>query len=288
MQRLMLWAVAVAASFLLAVPAVAAEPLGAGVSASATVVGGADFDDRDGGYSVAQGKASASYGIVRLTYALRSYDWDDAAGLPFGNGVDDPWDELHSLELTGSDSGFFDESWGWFWLAGVSSGFEEEMDGSFGASAGGGLIRVLDADWAVRFGLMGFAHPIGAKVLPSVSLDWRARADEGFSASIGVPETYLALRFDPRWAARLSAGLETGLWRLADDSTVDPEGYASEMALRIGLYGLWSPVESLDVKFGPEVRFMRSVTLYNDEGDKRSTYDLDSAAGFAAGVSWRF
>lgn len=262
--------------------------VGVEVGAYASTVANADFEDRDAGYAATEAEVSLAYKIVEFSYGMRSFDWDDAAKLPFGNGADDPWDELHTLALSASDAGFFSERWGWFWRAGVESAYEDEMDDSFGATAGGGGMYVINEDWNVSFGLMGFAHPVGAKVLPTVAADWRRGAERGFSASIGLPRTHVGYRFDAQWAARLALGMDGNTWRLANDSTVDSKGYVNESALRAGLYMLWTPVVNLDVEIGPELVFGRSVQLYNGDGESRSSYAPENAFGASARAAWRF
>lgn len=262
-------------------PTLALE-LGAGA------LGAADFSDRDGGCSVVRAKATAAYGVAALSYDLRSFDWDDAADLPLGDGVSDPWDELHSVELSAGGDEPLEGEWGWYWLAGAGAAWEEEMDDSAFVALGLGLTRSLGPDWALRLGALATAHRIRWNLLPMGAVLWRPGAEQGASAVLGAPESSLAWRFDAEWAVRLALGWEGGVWRLADDSPVERRGYVSMTGFKAGLYGEWTSEQGLFLRFGPELAFSRRVEIYDEDGERENAYGLDSALGGSLDLGWRF
>ncbi|WP_461209970.1 hypothetical protein [Desulfocurvus sp. DL9XJH121] len=272
-----------------AAPALAADAGPAvRLEARAGVAAPADFDDRDGGVSVARAGVSAFVDRFRLDYDLRTYHWDDGGELPLGGGSDEPWDSLHSLALSAQGGGHLGGAWGWFWTARGGAAWEEEMDDAFSAAAGGGVSYALGRDLSLRAGGVLALGPLGWKALPLASLAWREGAEQGFSAGLGLPGSHVTYRFDSAWALRLSGTMEDGVWRLADDSAVERKGYLRESGIRAGLYALWSPLENLDLRFGPEWTFARSMSVYNDDGEKRSSYGLGSALGASATLGYRF
>ncbi|MBU1001123.1 MAG: hypothetical protein KKE73_01220 [Proteobacteria bacterium] len=258
------------------------------VSAEAGGVGQADFDEREGGFSVVETDLSVTYDILRLAYGVRSYDWHDKPALPFGNGSDNPWDELHELELSAQDMGRINKQWSWFYHAAVSVAYEEEMDDSLGLFVAGGASYALNEAWAVQLGLGVTGHKTGWSVLPMLGVLWNQGAEQGFSARIGLPETELAYRFGPEWALRLVGEMEEDTWRLADDSTLLSKGYVQESGLSVGLFADWSPAQNLCLTFGPEVFFERKTTIFNSDGDKRNSYDSDVAAGASLKIGYSF
>lgn len=258
------------------------------LQAGTGVVGQADFDEGDGGFSVVEADLSATYDMLTLAYGVRSYDWDDEASLPFGNGVDEPWETLHELELSLGSSGRIDERWGWFANLGLSAAWEEEMDDALGVSAMGGVNYALTRQWVVMMGLRASGHQVGWSVLPVAAAVWNQGVEEGFSVSIGLPQSELQYRFNPSWAVRLYGKMDSGLWRLADDSTVRAEGYMKESSKVVGLVGEWAPMERMIVTFGPRVYLDREVTFYNKDGDTQDSHDLGTAYGAQLNLIWSF
>ncbi|BBD08115.1 uncharacterized protein DFE_1389 [Desulfovibrio ferrophilus] len=258
------------------------------ISVETGIVSDADYDDREGGFSVLQADVSMTYDILRLSYGVRSYDWNDRTGLPFGNGVDDPWDQLHEIELSAHDRGRINSEWGWFYVAGVSAAYEEEMDDSLGMFVGGGASYALSDAWAVQMGVGVAGHKIRWAVVPILGVMWNQGVEQGFSARIGFPEAELVYRFDPQWAVHLAGRVEYDLWRLADDSTVRSKGYLEESGIRVGLYGDWTPTKELFVRFGPEFIFARETTFYNSDGDEQNSYNSGATVGGSFSIGYHF
>ncbi len=264
------------------------EPLGVRAAVHGAFTGGADVGDGDGQVAVRTAGVSLGCPVATLSYALTSYDWDDVARLPFGNGSDDPWDELHLLHLAADGHGMLDAHWGWFAGGAVGAGWEEELDGSGFLALSGGALYVVDEDLSLRLGLAARLHRVGLRLLPAVGLDWRTADAPGFSASVGAPESWLRWRFDPAWAMRLGAFIDGGIWRLKDGSPVADGGYVDNFGIVAALVADWSPLPGLTLSFGPDYHFARSLTVYDDDGDRRDDYDVDPAPGGSAALRWTF
>ncbi len=260
--------------------------LTAGVRAEA--VAGADVDDGEGSMAVTGTRASLGTSWGGLDYAVARYHWDDASRLPLGNGNDDPWDTLHSLRLDLRHRAMVNDDWGYFVGGGVSAGWEEEMDDAGALHLRAGLLRVLRPGLTLSLGLGGAVHKTGLRAMPLAALAWGAEEEPGFSAVVGLPETWLRYRFDAAWLVRLGARMEGGLYRLADDSPVVSSGYVRQSGVAAAFVADWSPLENLTLSFGPEWHFARELTLYNEDGDEQDSYDGDAAPGFGLGLRYAF
>lgn len=265
-----------------------ADRLGVSAKVFTRAAAAADFDDRDGGYGVTTVGASVRCPVAEVAYKLSGFDWNDKDALPFGNGSDDPWDTLHTLAVDLRHNAMIDRRWGWFVGGGVGASWEEEVDDSFFGMLRAGALYAVSEDTTVSFGVSANAHRIGLTVFPALSVNYRGADQEGFSATLGAPETWLRYRFDEQWMLRLGAMLNGGAYRLADDSTVEREGYAKIFEIVSALMVDWNPTPDLRVSFGPELRFARSVNVYNDDGEQRNSYAQDPALGVSASVGYSF
>ena len=91
----------------------------------------ADVEDGPGAFSVSGGGGSFIFGYksneFRLSYGLESYDWSDRASLPFGDGVSDPWSELHTVGISGRHFGRINDKWNYFAGGGLDWMYEDDM-----------------------------------------------------------------------------------------------------------------------------------------------------------------
>ncbi|MBG3878750.1 hypothetical protein FVW20_17515 [Desulfovibrio oxamicus] len=257
---------------------------------SATFTGRTIGDaDMDGGGSVAVTEAGASlrYRWFGIDYLNRSYDWSDTASLPFGSGSD-PWEQLHTLRLRADIAdrlGF--GGLGWFAGAGLTAGWEEEMDDAWGLSGSAGLTWEAGGV-RLRGGVAAYAHPVGARLLPLIAADWGNQRDPGFSATVGFPETMLRYRSSDMFSFRAGGRMEGKTYRLADDSPVQREGYMMTTSLTLGGYIDITPLEDLTLTVGAEYLTRQEMRVYNSGGDERNIYDLDDAPALFLRLSYGF
>lgn len=246
----------------------------------------ADVEDDRGEVAVTRFLAGASYGPASLRYVRDVYQWSDASNLPLGDGSDDPWDSLQLLTLGISSHEFITPEWGWFGNLNLLAGYEDEF-GGLGAAAGGGAIWNASKTVQVRVGAMASVSPVGLVLLPVLGVDINRQAEKGWSAALGMPVTEVRYRWSPRWATRVGASYDTSTYRLADDSTVEPEGYVSSSAIVTGLYQDYS-AGALTCTLGLEYRTLRSLDVYNEDGEHRNAYGLGAAPGIVARLGWAF
>jgi len=222
--------------------------------------------------------------ITRLSPGIRQ------TFLPFGNGKDDPWEEMHSVSLGYDHSNMFDHNWGYFFNIGGASEFEKEMEDSFSAMGLGGLICNIP-EWRMTFRLGGgtFYNPVETNTVPIIGIDWNSRAESGLSFSLGVPTTQIAYRFSPKTDLSIGIGFgEHGMYRLADDSTVKKKGYLETEGMGGILTFTFAPIEGCTVTLGGVANFDREYTIYDKDGDNGRSYELDDAAGGFASIGFEF
>lgn len=238
-------------------------------------IGEADMDD-GGSVSVTETGASLRYRWFGIDYLNRRYDWSDTSDLPFGHGSD-PWEQLHLLRLRAEISDQLGMGGlGWFAGAGLTAGWEEEMDDAWGVSGTAGLTWAL-GDVRLRGGVGVSAHPIGVRAMPIAAADWGNQRDLGFSATVGIPETMLRYRTSDIFSFRLGGRMDGGTYRLADDSPVEREGYMKTSSLTLGGYIDVTPLDDLTLTLGAEYLTRREMTVYNSDGEEKDSYDVDDA-----------
>jgi hypothetical protein len=133
-------------------------------------------------------------------------------------------------------------------------------------------------------------HPTGMDGFPIIGLSWQEDGAErqGWSFSLGAPSTVLQYRFSPLLALSLEAGYRYGVHRLADDSPVYSAGYVRHRNIVGGFYAHLAPLEGLKITAGLEGNFWRELELYDDDGDKFVTYDIDNGLGFLLRAGYVF
>ncbi len=272
-------------------PASAAEPgpeRDFRLKARGVYAAGADIESDRGAVSETRESVSLTYRHFTLEQESRFFAWEDTESPAFGTRGEDPWDRLNSLGLKAGYKGRLGDHWGCLVEGGVSSAYEREMDGSLGANLLVVLNRRLSPDWRASLGLMAGAHKVRYSLLPVLGADFRAEAEEGFSARLGLPKTELGYAFSGQWKVRGGIGMEGGVYRLSDQSPVERKGYVQTRGLVLGLYADWKPTRALTVTFGPRYELARDYSIFNDQGEKRNSYHLDNAWGALLSLDWRF
>ena len=249
----------------------------------------ADLSGGKGKFAYSRAGASISYAKFTFSYRRDFYDWDDKARLPFGNGHDDPWKDFSSLTLRASHDGEVNKQWRYFVTAGAFSSFEKEMSGSLGGLGMGGFTYVASPTLQWTFGGAVSYHPIRTRVIPVIGLTWNRGAEKGWSGSVGYPLTRLAYRFNPQWALEVgSVGFTRNIYRLANDSTVQREGYLESEHMMAGVGFEYNPAKNCKVNMSLRYFFNRELTTYDKDGDHERNYDVDNSWGGVLSVAFTF
>lgn len=242
-----------------------------------------------GQVGVASARARISFKGFSFFYQRSAYYWDNLAGVPFGNGKDDPWEHLQVASLGYRHGGKINQDWMWFGSLRVYSAFESDMGDSFGVGAMGGARYHINNQWSLLLGVAGRYHPVESLVLPMVGFAWNEQAPQGFSAQIGFPLSSLSYRFNTGLALHLKM-LEFNqyTYRLADDSNVESGGYLKVDDMIAGLQLDYSPVKHLSLEASLSYAINRTFTSYDSDGDHEQEYDVDNAWGGMLRLVYRF
>lgn len=245
--------------------------------------------DLEGEVEVVSGMAGISLMNFEISYKYDSYTWDNLKGIPFGNGKDDPWESLHTIEFGYNHSDMLDQRWGYFFGFSASSEFEKEMSGSYGSMGYSGVIcNMPEWNLMIRVGGGVTYNEVETSGIPMIGIDWNSQTPSGFTVSVGIPETQIAYRFNPRNTIVLGLTGEGGMFRLADDSTVEAEGYLEPESYGAMLAYVSEPIEHCQVTLGGAIYFDRTYKIYDKNGNNEKEYDLDDAAGGFVSIGFTF
>ncbi len=248
----------------------------------------ADVEGGPGRVSVLKSGASVYFSHFAVFYENRSFFWEKADALPFGNGLEDPWQHLHVIGLRARYDRSISGPWRFFLGARFFSSFEEQLDQSWGGAVDGGLEYVFSTSFKMGVGAAFFGDYTRTDVFPLVRLVWLPDPQKGLGIFLGIPETSVRYRFSSAWAAKIGIHFDHRTYRLADDNPVQAEGYVEMEEFIPGVYLEFNPVPNFSVSVGAEYALGREWTLYNDDGNEEDKFDLDNAVGGILKLSYRF
>ena len=233
-------------------------------------------------------RLSVSAGIG---YSFDGYDFSGFNGLV---GLD-PWDDVHTLRLSGMVRWMPDDKWTVF--AAPTIRFAAENGASFSDGLHGG-------------GFVGFSYKISdsltlgpgfgaltqieddVSVFPVLLLDWQItddlalRTGRGLGATQG-PGLVLAWEFARHWEFVFGGRYESQRFRLNDTGPV-PDGVGEESSFP--LYGgfTWAPSRNVNLSIVGGVNFAGSLRLDASDGTTVAKQDYDPAGFFGAILTIRF
>jgi hypothetical protein len=251
-------------------------------------------DDGRGEVDISRIRTDVSLSRYSLAWQTSWYSWQDKHALPFGDGNGDPWGALHSLSLLVDHHGILAPRWSYFVQGAIRSGFEKELSRSVGIAANGGVIYAWNDSWALGLGGFIGVDPTSKFAFSSTFamagpfVQYRHPKAVGFSGRLGFPQSELRYTRNQVWSAWLGLGVDSGTYRLADNSMVMPKGYVRERLYKTGFYLDVTPRPSLIVRLGPTYNFGRRLEFYDSGGNKRRSHDLDAVPGLEASVHWTF
>jgi len=85
-----------------------------------------------------------------------------------------------------------------------------------------------------------------------------------------------------------SLGYSRSIYRLADESKVQREGYLENEWLLVGTGLEYSPVQNFKINLGVRYYFNRQMTIYDKDGNNEREYDVDNAWGGALSLKFDF
>ncbi|MCJ7765646.1 MAG: hypothetical protein MUP09_06870, partial [Thiovulaceae bacterium] len=161
------------------------------VSLQTAYLSDAALSGYDGSVEVVKNSLAINNKLAGFSYTNWAFKWNKLAGLPFGDGVHSPIEQMHSFKANANIPYFISEKW--FLLTSVSakSTFEKETDNSYGAGLFSFASYKISDEHAIQFGAFANYHPISTLALPVISYSYRARQSDGFKFILGFPRTYV-------------------------------------------------------------------------------------------------
>lgn len=262
-----------------------------GIELEITGVSDLEFEDSGGSIDLLSQGVEIELPWLSLSANVYDFSWESAEELSFSNGAAEPWDQLHRLEVRHDLHRPIRERWLLMASLGGGVAFEEEISDSGYLNAVVGAVWTRSEDWSFLFGVGYNWHSkvdVEFEVFPAIGISYRERAEHGWSASLGLPQTGVRYRFASGAAISLNAGAQSFVAKLAEDSEVASEGFAEFLRFDLGLYYEQTFGERFALKVGPTYGFAGELKIHNSEGELLSEHDLESSPGFSLKMGVKF
>jgi hypothetical protein len=279
-----------------------------------------DIEDSDADFSYTQWGLSLSALTMSVDYTLRSYTWQVPESFPLNTGVKAPWEKLHCLFFEGMYAGNFSENVMYIMFAESSVSFEETIEESF---LYGGLLSgvgyMLSDHWQLLAGGGVISDNFETQPFPAGGVKWNTLAESGISVSLIFPvESVISYRSPnqkffasvdfgmvslppasaqmtyqvvPLLGIELKYGLHNSIYRLSDDSLVEPFGskkYLKTENQRVSLGVNYSPFKHLTCHLGVLYDFSQELSLLENDGDTFEEMAFDDSFGGAFALHYTF
>ncbi|MBU2547987.1 MAG: hypothetical protein KKB20_06240 [Proteobacteria bacterium] len=256
------------------------EQGGTEVGLDTYLVGQAGLEGADGRYSMTRWRVSATHSHFTLGYTHRTFQWEDIGRLPFGNGRDDPWKDLHTVGLKAKYTGSISGPWRYYFSGEASSSFEDRV-GSPSLDVLAAFGYNFSPRFKVRVGAAVLYHEVRVIAVPVAALKWwgggKSAEEPLVSVSVGLPESTLTYHCSPELSFTASLLADSKVFRLSEHSPVFSEGFAETRDIITCLMVNYSPLPGLVLSGGLGYDFFRQMQLYDRHGDKQADYDVEGA-----------
>ena len=250
---------------------------------SDTAVGGSQ-----GSVAVKKNTLQVNNLLAGVTYTNWSFDWNDIDKLPFGNGVNTPIEEMHSVRLYATVPYPINDRWFWLSQVSLNATFEKELDNSYGGGAFSFASYKIDEDHSIQMGAFANYHPVASIALPVMSYSYRARERDGFQLILGFPRAYTGYFINPKTLLRGGMIFSQSVIKLAKDSPIEQGGY---MQLRdyMGNFGVAYEVNK-NFKLETDILYSlsRQFILYDSAGVEQENYGIAPSFGFNLRLRYLF
>ena len=256
------------------------------VSLDSGYVSDANVNGSDGSVAVTKNRVQINNAIASISYTNWHFNWSDVASLPFGDGVSQPIEQMHSIRASINIPYFINEEW--FWLTSISarSSFEREMEESYGAGIFSFASYKLSDDHSIQMGAFANYHPVSTIALPVMSYSYRARKTDGFQLILGFPRAYMGYFLNEKTLLRAGMIFSQSVIKLAKESSIEAGGFveAEDYMSNIGV------VYEFNEKFRLEADVLYSIKrnfiIYDASGNEQQFNSIDPS--FGANIRLRY
>lgn len=221
-------------------------------------------------------------------YTNWKFDWENVASLPFGDRINNPIDQAHSLQASIRYRQKNDDQWSYMTLLSLKSTFEKELDNSFGVNLLGYSSYHIGDGHSFQMGGFVNYHPIRTLLLPALSYSYRERAKDGWQVILGFPRTYLGYHLNEQFMLKTGVMFSQSLVRLSNASIIENGGYieAKDYLSNIGFTYALNPSLSLSADLLYTLK--REFTIFDSNANEKQKNSVGNAIGANMSLNYRF
>ncbi|MDD5201617.1 MAG: hypothetical protein PHH41_00590 [Sulfurimonas sp.] len=258
------------------------------VTFDSSYISDAEVSSGGGSVAVAKNRIAVANKLGSISYTNWSFLWSNIEALPFGNGVENPIEQMHSVKISGNIPYFINEKWFWLTSLSLSSTFEKEMQDSYGAGIFSFASYKLSENHTIQMGAFANYHPTSSFGLPVMSYSYRARQHDGLQFVLGFPRTYVGYYVSDKTLLRFGMIYSQSLIKLSDTSTIEAAGYieAKDYMSNLGISYTFDSQITLETDILYSIK--REFTLYNSGADEGESYTIAPSLGAALRLKYLF
>jgi len=258
------------------------------VSLESAYISDASLDGYNGSVSVTKNRLSINNKIAGFSYTNWAFKWSNLKDLPFGDGVHNPIEQMHSFKLNFNIPYFINEKW--FILSSVSlkSTFEKETKKSYSGGVFSFVSYKLNENHAIQFGAFASYHPVSTLALPVISYSYRARQSDGFKFILGFPRTYVGYHINEDILVRYGIIFSQSVIRLSDTSTIEKSGFIEAEDYMSNLGVSYEMSNNINIQSDVLYSVKRDFTIYGQDGSELNNYSIKPSLGVNFKISYVF
>lgn len=261
------------------------------LAAPKIILGSAYLDSADvkgskGSVQVFKNRLMINNAFIGFSYTNWSFNWDNVADLPFGDGQSQPIEQMHGLSLDLRVPYRINDVWFTLSSLSVRSTFEKSPESSFGFGIFSFGSYSLSDDHTFQVGAFANYHPVSTLVLPVISYSYRARKRNGTKVVFGFPRTYVGYHINDVTLLRLGGIYSQSVIRLGDESTISASGFIEAKDYMGNVGFTYVPIETIELKADILYAFRRNFITYTSDGATIDSYSIEPSPGVDLKLIW--
>lgn len=248
-----------------------------------------DFkDSSEGKFGYSVMGVRVSHPLFDFEYSSTDLDWQNVDQLPFGNGEDDPVDQVNRIRLVGKYPLKLKGGMTWVNFVGASLAYESEVNDALSVNIMSFIAERLSADTVFTYGGFINYHPVRTRIFPLAGFSYRKDQPMGLSAFLGFPKTFVGYGFDPKWQVTAGVLFDQFLFKLKKDSTLEKDGYAEVESWQGDLSLLYKFTSRFVIESSLRWSSNYKFIPYDEDGSKTRSYELNPTWGYRILLSYQF
>jgi len=258
------------------------------VSLDSAYLSDADVSGSKGSVNVKKNTITLNNAIGGISYTNWSFLWNDIAALPFGDGVNQPIKETHSIKLKLNIPWSINEKWFVLSSLSVKSTFEKEMSDSYGVGIFSFASYKLSDNHTFTVGAFANYHPVSTLVLPVISYGYRARQKDGIQIIVGFPRTYIGYFLHEKILLRGGMIFSQSVIKLSDASVIEKGGYIEAKDYMSNLGVAYELSSDFTLEGDLLYSLKRDFIIYNSDAQKQQKYSIEPSLGVGLRLKYLF